>query len=71
MRERVREGGEKGEDRFEARNIRKRGADLRGVRRMYPWCTTTKMYSCPSYDRTGNLPVRSADDHSVLAMVKE
>ena len=72
MRERVREGGEKGDDRFEARNIRKRGAVFKGgVRRMYPWCTTTKMYSCPSYDRTGNRPVRSADDHAVLAMVKE
>ena len=30
MRERVREGGEKGDDRFEARNIRKRGAVFKG-----------------------------------------
>ena len=30
MRERVREGGETGVDRFEARNIRKRGAVFKG-----------------------------------------
>ena len=30
MRERVREGGEKGDDRFEAGNIRKRGAVFKG-----------------------------------------
>ena len=30
MRERVREGGEKGDDRFKTRNVRKRGAVFKG-----------------------------------------
>ena len=41
-----------------------------GTRWIYPWCRTTSKYSCPAADFTGNRPVRSADDHSLLCRVK-
>jgi hypothetical protein len=39
-------------------------------RSSYPWCRTTSKYSCPAADYTGNRPVRSAEDHSLLWRVK-